>query len=175
MSWRLSILFLVATVSCVFGSTDVDQFRLSIPKHSVTGSQPPPYPEWVAPGVMQRIAREAPRIAEGIYAPDIVRQMRFSCVNSPQKGAAFDIVIEGPKTAHAEIESGLGKLNIQFLIRYVTLYFTYDTSRADIRRDEVAPLQGLGSNRPNQLPDPTSPPVTPPAGAGGAPSVAADH
>jgi hypothetical protein len=28
---------------------------------------------------------------------------------------------------------------------------------------------------PNQLPDPTSPSVTPPAGAGGAPSVAADH
>jgi hypothetical protein len=27
----------------------------------------------------------------------------------------------------------------------------------------------------NQLPDPTSPSVTPPAGAGGAPSVAADH
>ena len=27
----------------------------------------------------------------------------------------------------------------------------------------------------NQLPDPTSPAVTPPAGAGGAPSVAADH
>jgi FtsH-binding integral membrane protein len=29
--------------------------------------------------------------------------------------------------------------------------------------------------RPNQLPDPTSPSVTPPAGAGDAPSVAADH
>jgi hypothetical protein len=29
--------------------------------------------------------------------------------------------------------------------------------------------------RPNQLPDPTSPSVTPPAGAGGAPSVTADH
>jgi len=29
--------------------------------------------------------------------------------------------------------------------------------------------------KPNQLPDPTSPPVTPPAGAGGAPSVAAYH
>ena len=28
---------------------------------------------------------------------------------------------------------------------------------------------------PNQLPDPTSPSVTPPAGAGGAPSVVADH
>ena len=28
---------------------------------------------------------------------------------------------------------------------------------------------------PNQLPDPTSSSVTPPAGAGGAPSVAADH
>jgi hypothetical protein len=28
---------------------------------------------------------------------------------------------------------------------------------------------------PNQLPDPTSPSVTPPARAGGAPSVAADH
>jgi hypothetical protein len=28
---------------------------------------------------------------------------------------------------------------------------------------------------PNQLPDPTSPSVTPPAGTGGAPSVAADH
>ena len=30
-------------------------------------------------------------------------------------------------------------------------------------------------NGANQLPDPTSPSVTPPAGAGGAPSVAADH
>ena len=30
-------------------------------------------------------------------------------------------------------------------------------------------------NRSNQLPDPTSPSVTPPAGAGGPPSVAADH
>jgi ribosomal protein S18 acetylase RimI-like enzyme len=30
-------------------------------------------------------------------------------------------------------------------------------------------------NAPNQLLDPTSPSVTPPAGAGGAPSVAADH
>ena len=30
-------------------------------------------------------------------------------------------------------------------------------------------------NAPNQLPDPTSPSVTPPAGAGGAPSVGADH
>jgi hypothetical protein len=29
--------------------------------------------------------------------------------------------------------------------------------------------------KPNQLPDPTSPSVTPPAEAGGAPSVAADH
>jgi hypothetical protein len=28
---------------------------------------------------------------------------------------------------------------------------------------------------PNQLPDPTSPSVTPPAGAGNVPSVAADH
>jgi hypothetical protein len=28
---------------------------------------------------------------------------------------------------------------------------------------------------PNHVPDPTSPSVTPPAGAGGAPSVAADH
>jgi len=31
------------------------------------------------------------------------------------------------------------------------------------------------SDKPNQLPDPTSPTVTPPAGARGAPSVAADH
>jgi len=30
-------------------------------------------------------------------------------------------------------------------------------------------------NLPNQLPDPRSPSVTPPVGAGGAPSVAADH
>jgi hypothetical protein len=30
-------------------------------------------------------------------------------------------------------------------------------------------------NMPNQLPDPTSPSVTPPAGAGAAPSGAADH
>jgi hypothetical protein len=36
---------------------------------------------------------------------------------------------------------------------------------------------GIGHliSMPNQLPDPTSPSVTPPAGAGGAPSVAADH
>jgi hypothetical protein len=33
----------------------------------------------------------------------------------------------------------------------------------------------LNLNKPNQLPDPTSPSVTPPAGAGRAPSVAADH
>ena len=33
----------------------------------------------------------------------------------------------------------------------------------------------LKGNVPNQLPDPTSPSVTPPAKAGGAPSVAADH
>jgi hypothetical protein len=32
-----------------------------------------------------------------------------------------------------------------------------------------------GEKTPNQLPDPTSPSVTPAAGAGGAPSVAADH
>jgi hypothetical protein len=42
---------------------------------------------------------------------------------------------------------------------------------------ELLPI-GLGSSTiqvPNQLPDPTSPSVTPPAGAGAAPSVAADH
>jgi ribosomal protein S18 acetylase RimI-like enzyme len=33
----------------------------------------------------------------------------------------------------------------------------------------------LIGKQPNQLPDPTSPSVTPPARAGGAPSVAADH
>jgi hypothetical protein len=33
----------------------------------------------------------------------------------------------------------------------------------------------LNPGTPNQLPDPTSPTVTPPAVAGGAPSVAADH
>jgi len=37
----------------------------------------------------------------------------------------------------------------------------------------VGPLPG--DKLPNQLPDPTSPSVTPPAGAGGAPSVVADH
>jgi hypothetical protein len=31
------------------------------------------------------------------------------------------------------------------------------------------------AKKPNQLPDPTTPSVTPPAGAGGAPSVGADH
>jgi hypothetical protein len=34
---------------------------------------------------------------------------------------------------------------------------------------------GIYAKVANQLPDPTSPSVTPPAGAGGAPSVAADH
>jgi GrpB-like predicted nucleotidyltransferase (UPF0157 family) len=34
---------------------------------------------------------------------------------------------------------------------------------------------GLREQRPDQLPDPTSPCVTPPAGAGGPPSVATDH
>ena len=36
-------------------------------------------------------------------------------------------------------------------------------------------LMALELRMPNQLPDPTSPSVTPPAGAGGAPSGAADH
>jgi len=35
--------------------------------------------------------------------------------------------------------------------------------------------KAMGARRPNQLPDPTSPSVTPAAGAAGAPSVAADH
>ena len=39
------------------------------------------------------------------------------------------------------------------------------------REGEMAPSQ----NASNQLPDPTSPSVTSPAGAGGAPSLAADH
>ncbi len=33
----------------------------------------------------------------------------------------------------------------------------------------------VSNHQPNQLPDPTSPSVTPPAGAGGGPSVGADH
>jgi hypothetical protein len=37
------------------------------------------------------------------------------------------------------------------------------------------PLSDSPRPAANQLPDPTSPSVTPPAGAGGAPSVAADH
>jgi hypothetical protein len=40
--------------------------------------------------------------------------------------------------------------------------------------DRVAMLMSM-DEVPNQLPDPTSPSVTPPAKAGGAPSVAADH
>jgi hypothetical protein len=36
-------------------------------------------------------------------------------------------------------------------------------------------LSRIWRSWPDQLPDPTSPSVTPPAGAGGAPSVAADH
>jgi translation elongation factor EF-Tu-like GTPase len=39
----------------------------------------------------------------------------------------------------------------------------------------VEELLGELRDSANQLPDPTSPSVTPPAGAGGAPSVAADH
>jgi hypothetical protein len=37
------------------------------------------------------------------------------------------------------------------------------------------PIRKEKKGKPNQLSDPTSPPVTPPAGAGVAPSVAADH
>jgi hypothetical protein len=40
--------------------------------------------------------------------------------------------------------------------------------------DRIAMLTSM-DDVPNQLPDPTSPSVTPPAGAGVAPSVAADH
>jgi hypothetical protein len=35
--------------------------------------------------------------------------------------------------------------------------------------------ESVAKDPPNQLPDPTSPSVTPPAGAGDAPFVAADH
>jgi hypothetical protein len=39
----------------------------------------------------------------------------------------------------------------------------------------LAPGAEVPDSAPNQLPDPTSPSVTPAAGAAGAPSVAADH
>jgi translation elongation factor EF-Tu-like GTPase len=38
-----------------------------------------------------------------------------------------------------------------------------------------AEIVSIAKEEPNHLPDPTSPSVTPPASAGGAPSVAADH
>jgi hypothetical protein len=48
----------------------------------------------------------------------------------------------------------------------------YDTNRR-LMRDLIAKINA--PVMPNQLPDPTSSSVTPPAGAGGAPSGAADH
>src|ERR1039457_5507440 len=45
-----------------------------------------------------------------------------------------------------------------------------------IGRQLCCPMAGSATRKmPNQLPDPTSPSVTPPARAGGAPAVAADH
>jgi len=52
--------------------------------------------------------------------------------------------------------------------------FVYEVSP----KDPITWVNGepkIDKDQPNQLPDPTSPFVTPPAGAGGAPSVAADH
>jgi hypothetical protein len=51
-------------------------------------------------------------------------------------------------------------------IVYLLIYRWYT-----MRLEKLASLEA----KPSQLPDPTSPSVTPPAKAGGAPSVAADH
>ncbi len=48
-------------------------------------------------------------------------------------------------------------------------------SIVEAKRRELEMNKGSEKVRPNQLPDPTSPSVTPPGGAGRAPSVTADH
>jgi hypothetical protein len=67
-------------------------------------------------------------------------------------------------------------------IRQHCRYIVADNPRTKIAeyisKDGVEELKEVlkqFKREPNQLLDPTSPSVTPPAGAGGAPSVAADH
>ena len=68
----------------------------------------------------------------------------------------------------------------------VVAFHHYSNQEFSLTKDQASLISQLGlevwcdfyslsEDEPNQLPDPTSPSVTPPAGAGGAPSVAADH
>jgi hypothetical protein len=52
--------------------------------------------------------------------------------------------------------------------------FVYEVSPSD-KMEWVDGVPKIDKSQPNQLSDPTSPFVTPPAAAGGTPSVAADH
>ena len=52
---------------------------------------------------------------------------------------------------------------------------TFDSERREQPVDFTDQCLRSKQDVPNQLPDPTSKSVTPPAGAGGAPYVAADH
>lgn len=56
--------------------------------------------------------------------------------------------------------------------RLLTSYWTIPDRQIE---ESIVLADKRWRNHANKLPDPTSPSVTPPAGAGGAPSVAADH
>ena len=165
MKRSLVLLVVFPAVACLADPEPMVQFRYSIPEHNVTGTQPPPWPEKVETALMRRIEREAPRIAGECYESSILKQMRFRCLPSQDKRTAFDIVIEGPEDLRGAIKNGLIYLDLRLLIRYVELAFIYDTTWADIGRDDVAPLgASFASSRPNQSSEPTLSSVTPPAG-----------
>jgi hypothetical protein len=66
---------------------------------------------------------------------------------------------------------GIGEL---FCAHTLAKFVTLGVSKPEITKRIAQSLEAF-KYVPNQLPDPTSPSVTPAAGAAGAPSVAADH
>jgi len=93
----------------------------------------------------------------------------------------YEVYVIEPPTTHGIGDFSRSPLTLAVFGLLAGYYITYAIGlfrwrlrllRAKQQREA---LKREGEMMPNQLPDPTSPSVTPPAGAGGAPSVAADH
>jgi hypothetical protein len=101
----------------------------------------------------------------GTYHADRSRQI-FSIVTAHLKGKGYVVVFEGTNIINGD--SVITRVAVGFP---TPLGPTYYAERNDASKILIPDI----GNGANQLPDPTSPSVTPPAKAGGAPSVTADH
>jgi hypothetical protein len=164
-------LLLVGIVAPIFGATGPTDYRDDMIQQLVAGD-----PSFVKFPVQFRFS--APEYAFVKETPPLVgkrvqKVVLYEFANDRNRdgflstGYGFAIVDGGKvtfvDTSKEEIEWIFGKPALE-----PKIYYSGINSKEVLGRSILKTL-------PNQLPDPTSPSVTPPAGAGGAPSVAADH